>query len=265
MEKISTISAKVSLDGTKELYLIIVGIGITEALMHTDDFTRASDFVPYFVLLTGYLLTVFRFSLGMINMLGHVAERVHNHWSKVVSFVALSFLTCGLCFFWMGLHLQTMPMFLITSMLLLMADWSTLFISHRPWAPPRGWGWWMLAKTAAICLWYPRGWYDPYRDTKHYSETLSADARLIKSTHYQWIRSNFWLFVIFAALFAFWQVWIPSRGVPDANLTPAHLKEIGYELVLGLIMISFAFWDFSVNKIYYFGQDQDVIAADTGL
>ncbi len=248
MENSARISVKVSLDATKELYLIIVGIGITEALTHTGSFDRPDEYAPYLILLAGYLMTVFRFSLGMINMLGHVAERMHRYWSKVVSFVALSFLGCGLCFFWMGMHLQHIPMFIVMTFLLILADWATLFIGHRPWAPPRGWGLWMLWKSLCIFFAYPWGCYDPRRDTRHYREDLGEEARLIKCVHYQWIRSNFWMLVVFLLALLSWYGWEPSGNRP-------HLKEGLFESALGLVLIVFSFWDYSVNKLYYFGED----------
>jgi hypothetical protein len=247
MENSGRISAKVSLEGTKDLYLIIVGIGITEALMHTGDFKKITDFFPYLVLLAGYLFTVFRFSLGMINMLSHVAERVHNHWTRVVSVVAMTFLACGLCFFWMGLSLRNLPMLMFNTVLLLLCHWATLFVCHRPWAFPRGWGWWMLGKTLAICFFYPAGLYDPRRDERHYAP-LCREELTVKTTHYQWIRSNFWLMLLLAASMLGWEVIIPGA---------LQMRVLGYELWLGLLLGVFALWDFKVNKAYYFGDETD--------
>ena len=257
------ISTKVSLEGTKDLYLIVVGIGITEALMHGAGVVRPLQAIPYCLLLIGYLLTVFRFSLGMINLLGHVAERFHRFWTQVVFMVALAFLCCGLCFFWMGHFLQKIPMFLITGLALWLADWATLFLSHKPWHPPRGWGWWMLGKSLAIFFWYPGGWYDPAKDKLHYWP-LSHEEILVKSTHYQWIRGTFWLIVIFTAGLFAWNTWQADPHVVWQKLTGVQLKTMAFQAVLGLALITFSIWDLVVNRAYYFGADEEK-AASSGL
>lgn len=251
MESTGRISAKVSLEGIKDLYLIIVGIGITLALMHTGDFKKIKEFIPYLVLMGGYLLTVFRFSVGMINLLCHVAERVHNHWTQVVSVVALSFLACGLGIFWMGLSMNSLPMFMLNTILLLLCHWATLFFCHRPWAFPRGWGWWMLGKSLAIWFFYPGGLYDPRTDDRHYLP-LTQEEITVKSTHYQWIRSNFWLIVLLAASMIAW-----GKVLPAVKLL--HMKTLCFEIWLGLLLTAFSLWDFNVNKAYYFGDSDEAI------
>lgn len=246
------ISVRVSLDGVKELYLIIVGIGITEALVHPRNLPDISHAAAYFILLAGYLVTIFRISLGIINMLGHVAEKVHQQWSELIALVCMSFVSCALGFFWMSINIDHLPLFLSATLLLLFSHWVTLFLSHKPWSFPRGWGLWMVGKGLAIIFAYPRGLYDPRRDRQHYWP-MSEEQIRIKTTHYQWIRSDFWLAVMVGVL-----LWHASSGDGGVYALFPGLKtylhrETSYQILLGLMFLGFGVWDFQVNRGYFFG------------
>jgi hypothetical protein len=136
----------------------------------------------------------------------------------------MGFLSCALGVFLMGAH------------------WLALFVCHKPWRFPRGWGGWMLIKATAILLAYPAGWYDPARDTVHYWP-MRLEQLLIKRTHYQWIRSDFWRVVTVGGLFWGWRTgWF---GIHQPHTVQG---------LIGLILMGWAAWDGISNRHYYCGE-----------
>lgn len=250
------ISTKTSLDGVKDLYLIIVGIGITESLMHIKDIQEALQWFGYFILLAGFLVTIFRFSLGIINLLNHVSTKVHPQWSEAITLVCLAFLACALCFFAMGINLNTIEYFLIALLGLLICHWAALFLCHKPWSFPRGWGFWMLEKTLCILFRYPLGRYDPQYDTVRYWP-MTSEQKLIKASHYQWIRSDFWLGVILLVMLLN-QVELATL-IPTVvtTLPPEVMNRVELQILSGLLLMAFTVWDIRVNRAYYFASERE--------
>lgn len=238
------ISTKVSLNGVKELYLIIVGLGITTALS-----APPNNFYFWIFVVFGYFPTILRFLLGTINMLEHVAKRDEHKWTKRLLFISLSFLLTSMAFFLVGNYLSAYfkpedpttyshISIYISVLLVLFFDLLTIFISHKPWQ--KGWGGWIIWKFIAIIFSYPFGLYDPSR-----YHDCSKEDKLVKRAHYQWIRSDFWFFT--ALLFALYFIKIDSIPInPWLSINHLHL------LIMTVLMTFSAIIDFFANYDYYF-------------
>jgi hypothetical protein len=242
-QEIQIISARVSLDAVKQLFLIVIGLAITDALTHTKDHAVIWGFLNFnWILLAGYLLLVFKITLGTINILDHVSSKLNPEWSQTTSLTCLSFLTTGLFLYGLGSNLQEPRLFCYFLLGLLLTRNISLFLCHKPWTPPRGWGIWILLKYLAIILGHPGGWYSPSKEQAHY-HALTEEQCQIKQTHYFWIRTNTWVMILlFFCLDG--SLWLVSKDFVNQY----------WSMLWGCFLMGWTLLDFTLHRPYYFGQ-----------
>jgi hypothetical protein len=252
------ISAKVSLDAVKQLFLIVIGLAITDALTHTKDYALVWGHLNFnWLLLAGYLLLVFKITLGTINILDHVSSKLNPEWSQTTSLTCLSFLTTGLFLYGLGSNLQEPKLFCLFLLGLLFTRNISLFLCHKPWTPPRGWGLWILMKYLAIVLGHPGGWYSPSKDQTHY-HALSEEQCQIKQTHYFWIRTNTWVMILLFLCLDH-SLWLVPKAVdiPNPDIFYSNLFQLlgqHWSLFWGCFLMGWTLLDFALHRPYYFGQ-----------
>lgn len=255
MEKFA---ARASLTGIKELYLIILALSVTEALVNIPPADCSFHFFSYVILLMGFLSTVFRFVLESMILLEHINVHMSAYWSKETFFTVILCLMSGICLYLMGHHLITFDQFIIYTILLLVVDLLLLVISHKPWN--KGGLSFFIKKSISILTWHKL--YAAFAPRA--GEDLPEDRAHIKRTHYQWGRSNIFLSIFLLIILAQWYHDFIEGACPLT--TPLTADEFFFwvfylpqrlwlfQWLAAIVLLLFALWDVTVNYTYYFGK-----------
>lgn len=150
------ITIESSLEAIKNLYIIILGIAITEAISSLNNFNvsfqvpsfykgiiATLSVIPQILVVFGFLFMMYQFALGTFNILNHIAGNNHDdsarqQWSKSLFFGTACFLLTATCFYLMAVDIsgtgnEKSNLFIVHLIFLLIFDSFALIIFHRPW------------------------------------------------------------------------------------------------------------------------------------
>lgn len=250
-------AARASLAGIKELYLIILALGVTDALVNIPMAECSFTYFSYIFLLIGFLSTVFRFVLEMMILLEHVSLKHCEYWTKTVFFISVLCLLSSITVYLMGHNLGHFDQFIIYTIVLLTVDLMLLIVSHKPWN--KGGVGYFFKKGLSILSWHKL--FPAFNPDREGIE--DEEKRKVKRTHYQWGRSNVYLGLF---LFLIVHQWYLDMTLESCPLTsPSSPTEFAYwifflpqrlwlfQWIAATILFLFAMWDLTVNYSYYFG------------
>lgn len=247
-----------SLNGIKELYLIILGIGITEGLVNIPTLECSWTFICYLLVLVGFLSTVFRFALEAILFLEDLLQLPPVQWTPSCFMMTIMSLASGLLFYLMGHNLNHFEQFMGYTILLLALDLGTLCLIYQPWRHHLS-----GLITALVSIMTCHRCFPSFNPV-HPNNVVAFDksAQLLRQTHYQWVRSNLILALLLIGLMFYWKNHTFSGTCPvgfptswdQFNQWVHYLPQKLWisQLTLGVLLTSFSIWDIVVNHRYYF-------------